>query len=344
MSLFKFLGLLLLSLAAMDACASDRTTNSGKLVFEMKDKSVIPGIAISNEDGTDLRMLEERGGNPKWFPSGTKIAFYLTKETGNGNSPAPYEEGRTRIVDLAGNLIKEIPYWVSDIHPDGNRLLVQKVLHYENFWHETTYELGIYDLQMNRYTALFSPEMMPKNLQLLTPTSAKWFPDGKRILFEFLGRQLYLENVPYLGELSLENGEFKLHTLHDVLVSFWGGFDISPDGTKIVLSGSPANNPHKPLALYVFNLENHSVSLLHRERGVASCSSPVWSNDGRLILFDFRMPSDLGSEVSLKIMNEDGTNVRRVFKTGLVHGLWNAVGGTISELKANADWWQLPLR
>jgi len=316
----------------------------GKLVFEMTAKSVIPGIAISNDDGTNLRMLAERGGNPKWFPSGEKVAYYLTREIGNGGSPAPYMEGKTLIVDLNGNLIKEIPYWVSDIHSNGNHMLVQKILHYENFWHETTYEVGIYDLQTDRYTALFSPEQMPKGLHLVTPASAKWFPDGKRVLINFMGERLNSEDVPYLGEFSLVDGTFKLLKIPGISVVFWDSFDISPDATKVIFSGIPIDHYEKP-AIYVFNLKSHSVTFLHREGDARSCGGAVWSNDGRRILFNMHIPGEIfGSEDSLKIMNEDGTNVKLVFISGVVHSLWNTIGGTVPGRKEHADWWQPQLR
>jgi hypothetical protein len=140
--------------------------------------------------------------------------------------------------------------------------------------------------------------------------------------------------------ISIETRTFSfLQTSKDTKSDF-GDFDIFPDGTKVVFTGEPQDHYEKP-AIYVFNLENNSVSLLHQEGGVRSCWNPVWSKDDRQILFSYSIPDDvLGSEVSLKIMNGDGTNVRRVFKAGIFHDLINGIWGAVPEQKEYADWWQ----
>ncbi len=316
---------------------------SGKLVFEMvKDYSdPIDGIAVSNVDGSGLRMLAARGGNPKWFPGGDKIAYYLTHKRGNGTYHS--DPGDTWIIDLSGNLIKKIPYWVSDISADGMKLLVQKALHHPDSAWGATYELGIYDLSTDRYTGLFGPDQLPKELGPLTPISGKWFPDEQRILFQLEGldwRSDYKPNL--LGELILSDMQFKLHKIpvdELIMFGFKNNFDIAPDGNSVIFCAK-SKVKHDQLSIYKWDFAGDTVNLIYRENGNMSTWEPVWSRDGKQIIFTSHLPDDLGSETTLKIMDANGENVRRVFPVGIIHRMLNGIGWAISERKTNADWWQ----
>lgn len=329
----KLIAGIVLCVAAMTTVRAD---DSGMLVFEMAEKQSPVGIAISNEDGTNLRMLAERGGNPRWFPSGNRIAYYLTKET--ENETAPHLPGETLIVDLNGRLIRKIPYWVSDISKDGNKLLVQRIFQTDGRKGGTSYELGIYDLITDSYFKILSPKEIPVTFDTRTPNLPKWFPDGQRILFNFLGGS----GAKYFGELSLLDKKLRLIEIPKGIKtdSLFPGFDISPDGTKIAFAGQPQDHYEKP-AIYVLNLENNSITLLYREKGNSGSWHPIWADNGTRLLFSFYIPDDvLGPESSLKIINADGTNVRRVFRTGIFHNLINTIGVAVPEQKENADWWQ----
>lgn len=316
---------------------------SGKLVFEMvRDYSnPIDGIAVSNADGSDLRMLAARGGNPKWFPGGDRIAYYLRHKVGNGTYFS--DPGDTWIVNLSGNLINKIPYWVSDISADGTKLLVQKALHLPDTAWGDTYELGIYDLPTGRYTSLFNPDQMPKELGPQTPIAGKWFPGEQRILFQIQGLDSHSYNKPNMfGELNLSDGHFKLHKIPFdglIMASYKNNFDISPDGNSVVFSAK-SRVMHDHLAIYKWDVQGDTVSLIYRENGNMSTWEPVWSRDGKQIIFTSHLPDDLGSETTLKIMDVDGGNVRRVFQVGIIHRMLNGIGWAISERKTNADWWQ----
>lgn len=307
----------------------------GMIAFETHPNG---GVGVSNADGTNLRALAPRGGNPKWFPSGDKISYYVTDKEYNDTSP--WMAGGTRIVDINGTLIKTIPYWVSDISSDGRRLLVQKIYQSDGSVGSggKTYEIGIYDISSDTYLAIINPSHIPSNPDVGTPNYPKWAPDEKSIIFNFLGGA----GGKYFGRWSLLDMNLTLIEIPDgIEVNFGSGFDISPDGNKIAFAGEPFHSYEKS-SIYCFDMREHSVSLLRKEDGKwTNAKHPVWSKDGSEILYQYRIPDDVfGPESSFNIISINGKAVRPVFKKGVFHKLINAVGGAVPGVMANPDWWQ----
>lgn len=334
LKLLKVVGLILGLLSMAAASAND----TGMLVFEMVDKSFSAGISISNDDGTNLRMLVPRGGNPKWFPSGDKVAYYLTDK--EYNETAPWMLGETRIIDIEGKLIKRIPYWVSDISNDGHRLLVQRVYQSDGSIGAggKSYELGIYDISSDTYVTIISPSNIPNYPEVGTPNFPKWMPDEKSIIFHFVGR----EGKRYFGIWSLLESKLSLIKIPDGIEinCLRPGFDISPDGNKIVFAGEPYLSHEKP-KIYSLDLREHSVSLLHQEGKGDSAWHPVWSINGEEILYEYFIYGEVtGSESSFNLISVDGSVLKPVFRKGIFHKLLNAVGQPVPGMMSNPDWWQ----
>lgn len=332
LKLLKAVGLIL-GLLSMTAASAD---NTGMLVFEMLDKYPPRGIAISNADGTNLRMLAPRGGNPKWFPSGDKVAYYLTNKIENATLPSM--PGETHLIGLDGGLIKRIPYWVSDISRDGRRLLVQKIYQSDGSISGTSYELGIYDIVSDTYVTIIIPSNIPSYPKVGTPNFPKWMPDEKAIIFNFMGHV----GERYFGKWSLLDTKLTLIEIPDGIEinCLRPGFDVSPDGNKIVFVGEPYLSHEKP-KIYSLDLREHSVSLLHQEGKGDSAWHPVWSINGGEILYEYFIYGEVtGSESSFNIISVDGSMLKPVFRKGIFHKLFNAVGQPVPGMMSNPDWWQ----
>lgn len=328
---FKLVSLIL-GLVSMTAVSASDT---GMIVFETYPDG---GIGVSNADGTNLRALAPRGGNPKWFPSGDKISFYVTDKRYSGTSP--WMTGETRIVDITGALIKSVPYWVSDISADGKRLLVQKIYQSDGLVGAggKSYEIGIYDISSDTYSAIVNPGNIPNSPEVGTPNFPKWMPDEKSIIFSFLGAV----GERYFGKWSLLDMKLTLIEIPGGIEinCLSSGFDVSPDGNKIAFAGEPYHSQEKS-KIYYFDMRERSVSLLHQEGRGRSAWYPLWSSDGSEVLYEYSIPDDVfGTESSFNVISINGKAVRPVFKKGIFHKLFNAVGGAVPGVMTNPDWWQ----
>lgn len=135
-----------------------------------------------------------------------------------------------------------------------------------------------------------------------------WSPDGTRIIFvspcriqdvinpqaeTYRGSTLFIINADGTGRYPM--------------VSFPGGdFDPawSPDGSQIAFTTYRDNLSATDLNLYLYNLEEKSVTALTQD--LNSDRRPVWSPDGEQIAFQ-RQPQ--GGSIQIHIMQKDGSSI-----------------------------------
>ena len=144
-----------------------------------------------------------------------------------------------------------------------------------------------------------------------------WSPDGSKVAFvkcpeaPSSNSELHVVNADGSGEVNVSN-----HPSPDVIACGTaapnGGFDWSPDGTRLVFSSA-----RDPGGLYVVNADGSGLAFL------ADGIQPSWSPDGESIAFMGR--SDLASlEDDLEVIKADGSD-RRVLAR--IPCLWSGFGG-----------------
>jgi len=320
----------------------------GMLIFEDRNyqSSTYKGqaIVVSNADGTERRFLGGPGANPRWFPSGDRIAYFISDETNPAvrarGERAPNLPGRTVIVDLKGAVLKDVPYYITDISPDGFRLLVQRGTDPNQLDAAlASYEIFIYDLRDDSLKKLFGPNQIPNDVSAAYPAAAKWFPDGKGILFKLVGinNKWHFPRISCFARIQDDGSGFRVLTkMPDVKPNTDyagpGGFDISPDGETIVYTEESNKN------LYLMDLKSLVVRQLTNDGrvGMPANINPVWSPQGDKIMYTRYNASDAHSEVALMTINIDGSNPRRVFPTTLRHWIKFFI---LFEHDGHVAWW-----
>jgi Tol biopolymer transport system component len=130
----------------------------------------------------------------------------------------------------------------------------------------------------------------------------RWSPDGRRIAFGSTRTgymELYVMNADGSGVDQITH-----------LRGFINGIGWSPDGTEIAFASSaagltgPLGVLHSPSDIYIARADGTGARRLTFDGG--GNSQPVWSPDGRRILFT----SDLGGPYQVWAMSSDGSGQR----------------------------------
>jgi Tol biopolymer transport system component len=124
--------------------------------------------------------------------------------------------------------------------------------------------------------------------------AAQWSPDG-RLIFGVSGKTLFVMNADGTDVRDLTPGGQTV-----------GAFDLSPDGTRIVLHGALFSSRTFDREIFVMNADGTDVRRL--TNAPRQDDFPKWSPDGSKIVF--RSQRDGNSEIY--VMNADGSEQRRL--------------------------------
>ena len=261
---------------------------------------------VPSEGGIPIRLATADGRlrGPVWSPDGRYIAIH--------NEP-----GRN-------NISQEI--WVVPLSPDFSRdvdprkITLPLVSGQMLAGWTPQGELGLF-METKQYGAVYTVPGSGGQAMQVSPQSGvsypRWSRDGESIYHRLVvpppadGPTVRLVHVPSVG------GAVSEVTIHSErpLVSMvpGGGFDISPDGHKIVVTaGQVPYKQEEGVDMWVIPLSGGSpMRLTHDPEPEIS---PCWSPDGQWIAFKKHSPED--NSVAVYIIPSKGDEVRQVTSQG----------------------------
>lgn len=292
--MIAFLGISFVGGAVKEKPKTQPLNLPGKIVFQSDREGERPQGIYLLKDGQMSRLVD--GVFPKFTPDGKKL-FY---QGGRRNA--------IKILDLT-TLQTEVLEWTEayapydyDLSPDGQWLAFTSHKVRPSHW-------------VNPPTSLFVARIDGSGLKQLfdaneTAYSPRWAPDGSQILF-------YTGFVPTGNREKIPGGLFTIAPDGNALEKLPipdglepGGGSWAPIGKQIAFFGKDQNGHEQ---IFVLDLRNQAITQVTRNnRPDWRFVSPIFSSDGKQILFSSSRKGDPMIGRCLFVINADGTNERQV--------------------------------
>lgn len=221
------------------------------------------GIWVMNADGSNLRPVAKVGqllqayGPPTWSPDGQRIAFTANDGKDRDIWIMQADGSNLRRLVRTPRLFEIEVEW----SPAGGRVVVSSDGYFPH-----VYVIGTNGSNLRR--------LSPRGFEAVEPS---WSPDGRRIAFTGLGRDLHLDDEIYVSDAS---GRSRVQLTSNNVMDHYPVW--SPDGGRIAFlrgdgEGCWFNCPAETRAsseIYVMNADGTEVTrLTHNRLGEGS---PAW--------------------------------------------------------------------
>ena len=286
---------------------ADFPGQNGRIVFNKYDSAGLAQIWVANKDLSNQHKLTSGKANSGWAvwkPGGAKLAFDSDRadpDTSGGpndisgiNDIFKMNPDGTGVVKLTDSKsFNGQPGW----SPDGKKITFAS----DRRNHQGRMEIHVMDADgtnVRRLTTLPS--------DAIYEDAPRFSPDGSRIVFN---RYITDPGRSALFTVRVDGGGLKQLTP-------WGNgagdADYSPDGKKLVFEAYPntPNNFHKECfgEIYTVDSDGQHLTNIADNRCQAGSADPVWSPNGKKILFGEANAFSGGFGFDLATMNPDGTD------------------------------------
>ena len=277
---------------------------NGRIVFHREDSAGFFQIWVANKDLSNRHQLTSGPSNSGWAvwkPGGAKLAFDSDRyDPDNSGGPS----------DISG---------INDIftmNPDGTglvKLTDSKSFNADSGWSpdgkKIAFDSDRANLQGRQEIYVMDADGTDVHRVSTLPTEAiydiapRFSPDGRRLVFT---RYITDPGRSALFTVGVRGGGLKQLTP-------WGNgagdADYSPDGKKIVFEAYPHTNCLNGNGeIYTVDSDGQHLTNITHNRCQAGGSDPVWSPDGKKILFKSSHAEGGEFGIGLATMNPDGSD------------------------------------
>jgi len=299
--------------AAAFAGASQATSpgKNGRIAYDVKDRAGRWQLWVANSDLSGAKELthgRQDGGGPAWSPDGKQIAFDSERADHTPNDSSHVDD--VFVMRPDGSHVKKLtdskgesgdPAW----SPTGSLLALtadrgnRKRLH-------AIYVMHANGGKLRRVTRPSPP---------LSDYAPRFSPNGARLVF--LRARGTAETAPSaLFTVRLDGSGLHQLTRYSLHVD---QSDWSPNGKRIVFEAYPHGRGNGAYGdIFVIDAAGgQPINLTRNPVGLAGSLDPVWSPDGRKLLFlDIRRVHGVG-RYGLATINPDGSHRRFVSNKNL---------------------------
>ena len=295
-----------LTVMALASCGggSQETKNpansESRITFTKEESNGSSQTYVANADLSDQKKVTSGpadNGWSVWKPGGGKLVFESTRNDPDPNDSEAINDIYTMNPDGTGVAKLTHSDDVSDAaawSPDGEQIVYGSDQR-TSAWRREIYVMDADGTNVRRLTTL------PK--EAAVDTAPRFSPDGNRLVFtRYISEEIPIEAA--LFTVRLDGGGLEQLTP-------WGNgagdADWSPDGTKIVFEAYPSPDSYGD----IFTIDADGGQLTNLTDNMSSgggSSDPVWSSNGKKILFVSRHDFKGESGIGLATMNPDGTD------------------------------------
>src|SRR5919112_1712455 len=278
---------------------------NGRIAFMKQDSAEHWQTWVANQDLSNRAKLTSESANSGWAvwnPEGTKLAFDSDRADPNPDDPNLINDvfkmnpDGTGLVKLTHSGFNSDPGW----SPDGKKIAFGSDRH--NGAGTTREE--IYIMRSDGSHAL-RVSTLPEKAEY--DTAPRFSPNGNRLVF-----------TRYINEENNRSALFTVGVDGSGLrqLTPWGNgardADWAPDGNKIVFEARPEKGASAPdrdchAEIYTVDPDGQHLTNLTDNHCFAGSHEPVWSPNGKKILFLSAHAEDGEFGIALATMKPDGT-------------------------------------
>ncbi|MDX6719229.1 MAG: hypothetical protein QOJ63_1483 [Solirubrobacteraceae bacterium] len=311
--LTTFIAVISITLLGTAVASADFPGRNGRVTFMRDDEHHVRQIWVATADlrhQTQLSAEDADSGFPVWAPNGSRIAFDTARADPDPADDTAINDVFTMRADGSDvrNLTHAVGFSADPAYsPDGRTIVFDTDLG------DPANKQGIYLMSAADGSHLRRVTSLPQGYE--SDQAPRFSPDGEWIEFTRYRLQDRGPDQPPLEQSALflvrPNGSgLRQMTSFDLLV---GDGDWSPDGRRIVFETN-GDVPSGVLPdIYVLNAQGRNLTNITQNTlgpdGTLNLSSdPVWSPDGRLILFLDGHDAPGSIKEGLATMRPDGSD------------------------------------
>jgi WD40 repeat protein len=358
---FAALGSVVLGASLLAAALADAAEPSGKIVYEdyfITERGTSPAIVVFDLATRSHKVVATSAYRPRWLQSGQEIAYFRPDQLSNGlveiSNPADASErllgpgqirrygailpGRTIIVGMDGAPRRELKHFVTDIDVRGRVALTLRPRAAPGMpFRRRSGDILLQDMSTGEISMLLTSEQISDERGEAL-RYARWMGDAGVIVYqtESVARNeagnLMSSWALYIADVKTGK-RAKLPVASGLPFENSGPYDFAPSPEGKTIAFSVVENRD----LWSYDVAKGASTKIELGERSYRKDNPVFSPDGRFIVFELTDQTDAYGTTSLWVAPSGGGTAHRVLPRSWRHVIRFLV---LVENHRSADWWQ----